>query len=65
MNKEIEGALPPPLTIPSDSQAKQQFWQEEVKRWKASGKKQSVYVWTDFGIGFCIMVNYLSIFLRH
>ncbi|MCP4475238.1 MAG: hypothetical protein GY821_11880, partial [Gammaproteobacteria bacterium] len=43
MNKEIEGTLPPPLTIPSDSQAKQQFWQEEVKRWKASGKKQSVY----------------------
>lgn len=43
MNTEIEGALPSPLTIPSDTQAKCQFWQEEVRRWKASGKKQSVY----------------------
>ena len=43
MNTETEGVLPPPLTIPSDSKAKCQFWQEEVRRWKASGKKQSVY----------------------
>ena len=43
MNTEIEGILPSALTIPSDTKAKYQFWQEEVRRWKASGKKQSVY----------------------
>ncbi len=43
MNTETAGVLPPPLTIPSDTKAKCQFWQEEVRRWKASGKKQSVY----------------------
>ncbi|MCP3679253.1 MAG: hypothetical protein GY782_02890 [Gammaproteobacteria bacterium] len=43
MSTDTDSISPQPLSIPSDSKEKRQFWKEEVRRWKASGKKQSVY----------------------
>ena len=43
MSKDTDSISPQPLSIPSDAKAKRQFWQEEIRRWKGSGKKQSVY----------------------
>lgn len=43
MNRKTEEAPSLPLTIPGNPKAKRAFWQEEVKRWRASGQSQRLY----------------------
>ena len=43
MNNDRKNQSTHRLTIPSDAQAKRQFWQTEVKRWHASGQSQRQY----------------------
>ena len=43
MNAANNECPTPAITIPQETEEKRQFWEGEVKRWKASGQTQRVY----------------------